>query len=163
MVDCGGFDGSKSSVYENYLHKIESCSSELAQLKARFAYMYIARLLSFVGFVVLLVVYFNGQGNLVLAGSLFLLVLFCVLIKLDAKHLAKKKYLKAKLAVNQVEVKIMQGDFADRQTGEDYKSIDPFLTNDFDIVGLGSLFQFLNRSVTKLGERLFVENLSSGG
>lgn len=150
-----------SRITEYYKDRADSLSAELQQLKSQFTYMYIGRLLSFAGFCVLLAFYFGYRQPLFLVFSLLVLCLFCFLVKLDLKYVARKRYLESKLAINNGEIKVLDGMFSDRKSGEEYSDIDPFLTADFDIVGQGSLFQFLNRTSTKLGEELFIQNLCS--
>lgn len=142
-----------------YSKRVTDLTKELSALQAKFTYMYIARLLSFIGFVTTIALYLKDYNSVMLYLSIVLFTLFVILVQLDAKFVRKTNYLKGKLTVNRGEIDTLKGEFSNRKSGDEYSKIDPFLTADFDIVGSGSLFQFLNRTTTKLGERRFIENL----
>lgn len=143
-----------------YQKRIDLLSSELQMMKNRFAYMYIARLLSFImciAFIYIYYVYINSSIMIVL--SIASLATFLILIKIDSKFVAKNKFLETKLEINQNEVKLINGNYSQRKSGEEYNYINPHLIADFEILGIGSLFQLLNRTSTKLGEKMFINNL----
>lgn len=142
-----------------YKLRISELASELKALRSRFTYMYALRLVSFVVAVGLLIFYFADDSSWALWASLLSFVGFGVLIKLDLKYASRSKYLSAKLALNKAEEDVLEGNYSSRGEGSEYAVLDPYLTADFDIVGRGSIFQYINRSVTRAGERLFVSNL----
>ncbi|MFI3266613.1 MAG: hypothetical protein R3Y15_05605 [Rikenellaceae bacterium] len=148
--------GSPEQIYQS---RVEQLEREIKTLRVRFTYIYLLRFVSFIAAFAFVVLSISDFGFLYLALMLLCFVWFGMLVRLDARAWSRMKYLKAKLEINNNELRILSGDFAFRPQGDEYAAIDNHLTADFDIVGKGSMFSYLNRTVTKLGERLFAENL----
>lgn len=146
-------------VLKFYSLRISGLEAEIQHIKSRFTYIYLLRLVCFFAAIALLVLYFSDRESWALWLSLLCFAVFGVLVRLDLKYSARSKYLNAKLKINEQEVEILKGNYSSRPSGEQYASIDNHLTADFDIVGRGSMFQYLNRCTTRTGERLFVTKL----
>ena len=112
------------------------------------------RLFTFLAFVAFLVLFIRSKSQFIfLVPSLASLAAFMLAIKLDLKYAFREKYTTNKLFLNNNELKILDHQYADRETGAAYTSIHPHLSADFDLFGPGSLFQYLNRCST-LGGKL---------
>ena len=61
--------------------------------------------------------------------------------------------------MNKDEILIQEKDSTHRKSGEEHKIPDHKFSNDVDLFGQGSFFQFINRSSIIEGERKLVEEL----
>jgi hypothetical protein len=93
--------------------------------------------------------------------SLLFLVLFFLAVVWDLKLARKQKMLKARLKVNEDEIKYLDHNYTAFDDGEDLSELNPELSGDFDLFGKGSLFQYLNRTVTRPGRKLLARQLSN--
>lgn len=122
--------------------------------------LYLFRLFTFLLFILSLVLFFRSDNNLIL---LFLSLLgfaaFLVSVKLDFKYAFREKFTSNKLLLNNNELRILDHQFADRETGSAYHHLNPHLAADFDLFGNGSLFQYLNRCSTLGGKSRLAEGL----
>jgi DNA mismatch repair ATPase MutS len=88
-----------------------------------------------------------------------LVVVFVYLVSVHASLFREREHLQNLIKLNQGEVQSLQGDSLFFKTGEEF--IDPHhaYTHDLDIFGSGSLFQFLNRCNTLIGQEEFATRL----
>ncbi len=63
--------------------------------------------------------------------------------------------------INQNEINAIQGDYSVFDPGNEFKSEDHPYSNDLDIFGSGSLFQFVNRTSTEFGKKRLAEYLGN--
>ncbi|MFI3240066.1 MAG: hypothetical protein R3Y22_05700 [Bacteroidales bacterium] len=148
------------NIIDEYKTRVAGLAEEVERIRVRFAYLYLARFVTFLVAVGCVLLAFSGDcewWEVTLAVGSF--IAFLVLVKVDSIQSAKREFLQRKLEVNREELRVIDFDFANRGDGAEYAHISPYLMADFDIVGRGSLFQYLNRSVTRKGERLFIDNL----
>lgn len=89
-----------------------------------------------------------------------LLFSFLVTKHIDLKR--KRAIIDAKIAINSTEIKALNQDFHHLETGEKFINPSHFYSNDIDLFGKGSFFQFVNRTTTNDGQELlantFTEN-----
>ncbi|MCH3881093.1 MULTISPECIES: MutS-related protein [Tenacibaculum] len=89
-----------------------------------------------------------------------LLFSFLVTKHIDLKR--KRAIIDAKIAVNTTEIKAINRDFHHLETGGKFINPSHFYSNDIDLFGKGSFFQFVNRTTTNDGKELlantFTEN-----
>ncbi|MFN2262426.1 MAG: DNA mismatch repair protein MutS, partial [Psychroflexus sp.] len=109
------------------------------------------RLLVFV-LVAFAVYQFWSSTRIVIGAVLIGVILFVVLVTRHSNIQYKKAKLKALIDLNQTEIKILNREFADRPTGENYKDSLHEFSQDIDIFGKHSFFQYLNRTSLKEGE-----------
>ena len=118
------------------------------------------RLISFIGGLAL--IWFGFTVNLTV-GFLSILafaVIFLYLLKLYSIHSEKKEFLSNLALINQNEAKALSGDLSEFETGNSYTDSDHAFSNDVDLFGTSSLFQYLNRSVTSYGRDILANWLS---
>jgi hypothetical protein len=87
-----------------------------------------------------------------------LLVLFLWLVKRQSRKESERSLLLHLVNLNAWEAEALQGRFSNFPSGDVFKNTTHAFTYDLDIFGNGSLFQYLNRCATHLGEI----NLASG-
>ena len=141
----------KVSTY--YQSKISAEESGLKRLRKILFNFYLFRLFTFLLFLAFLVLFFrSGNQPYFLILSLTSLVAFLITVKLDLKYRFLEEYSSNKLLLNQNELKILEHQFANRETGSGFQDLNPSLSADFDLFGPGSLFQYLNRCSTLGGK-----------
>jgi len=150
----------QEKVSEHYRTKILVLETELKAIKRVLSRLYLMRLFTFLAFVAFLVLFIRSKNQFIfLVPSLASLAAFVLAIKLDLKYAFREKYTTNKLLLNNNELKILDHQYADRETGAAYTSIHPHLSADFDLFGPGSLFQYLNRCSTLGGKLKLAEGL----
>lgn len=87
-------------------------------------------------------------------------ILFALTIKYHSRVLFQLRLLKAYKKVNTNENKASDGNFTDFAKGDEFQNPDHPFAFDIDLFGLGSLFQFLNRTVTKIGGKQLAKKLT---
>jgi DNA mismatch repair ATPase MutS len=98
-----------------------------------------------------------------LAGIVLLLLdifLFFFFLKLYSSHLEKKEFLNNLALINQNEADAVSGDFSGFKSGTSYTDTGHDFSNDLDLFGEASLFQYLNRTVTGYGQDILADWLS---
>jgi len=150
----------QNTVFDYYSRQISALESELKKTRKAFPYLYLSRLVTFISFVVFLILFFQFDYRLLLVSvSLISLILFLFTVKHDLKLDYKEKLLSNKLLINQNELKFLEHQYDKRETGVEFNYLNPHLAADFDIFGKGSLFQYLNRCSTVIGRTKLAENL----
>ena len=133
-----------------YQQQLETYKAEVSKLYKQLTILSTARLLAFIGIIV--VVYFTfNNWQIALGCGLAGVVLFLFLL---SKHTAlKSEYAlkKALLAINEEELKIGSGDFFHRNEGLEFQDPLHNYALDIDLFGRGSFFQFIDRTATKIG------------
>jgi hypothetical protein len=150
----------QEKIYEHYSSKISVLESELKAIKKALSRLYLLRLVSFLLFFALFTLFIRSDYNyflLFLALSSFSAFLYTV--KLDLKYAFRERFTTNKLLLNRNELKILDHQFADRETGSAHHHLNPHLAADFDLFGSGSLFQYLNRCPTLGGKQKLAEGL----
>ena len=98
-------------------------------------------------------------ANLAYTAALpFLAILFFWLVKVQSRKESERSILTHLVNLNEWEAEALNVNFSNFPSGETFKNATHPFTHDLDIFGNGSLFQYLNRCATRLGEI----NLASG-
>jgi len=161
----------QEKVNEHYRTNISALETELQSIKRTLSRLYLLRLLTFLAFVTFLVLYIRSESqsvpsvNSVLPPSFFSVlsvisvILFLLSVKLDLKYALSERYATNQLQLNRTELRILDHQYADRETGAAYCHLNPHLAADFDLFGPGSLYQYLNRCSTLGGKQKLAEGL----
>jgi len=161
----------QESVSAHYLTRISALETELKSIKKILSRLYLMRLVTFLAFVAFLVLCLRSANSVppllsvFSVNSLFLLlsllsvIAFLLAVKLDLKYAFREKYTANQLLLNKNELKFLDHQYADRETGDAYHALNPHLSADFDLFGSGSLFQYLNRCSTMGGKQKLAEGL----
>ncbi|ASB48376.1 MutS-related protein [Alkalitalea saponilacus] len=137
-----------------YKSRIILLEKETEKLKRRFKFLFFARIGFFLMFLTSLVLFTTRpEAAWLVVLSIISLLIFLRAVVVDLKLVKQQKLLSNRLLVNQRELRVLSYDFADMDEGEDLSSINPHLAGDFDLFGSHSLFQYLNRTITKEGRR----------
>lgn len=141
----------ESGLRERYLSEAESFRRLVLHEEKGLMVLSVLRLVVFAGGLILIWLAFLKS---LFAGFILLpliAILFLSLLKLYGDHSARKTFLANLALININEANAVDGDLSAFEDGS--SCIDPHhdFTNDVDMFGNGSLFQYLNRTVTGYG------------
>ena len=142
-----------------YTEEKQRLETELKETKNKLANLSILRLIVFV--LTSVGIYFLSDTLRVVGviGAVGVIVFGILLIKyLDAKE--SKKLLITKIKINETEIRVLEGNFSFLKTGEEF--IDPthVYSNDIDLFGRGSFFQYINRTSTQQGAKELAKTIT---
>ena len=143
-----------------YKEEINSLNSELINLKRQLRTTSILRLLTFLS--ISLSIYFAiTNSNLFFGASFLLIVLFVYLITKHTQLQQQKRLTDAKLTINKTEVDVLEGRYSHLDNGKEFINPAHYFSNDIDLFGIGSFFQYINRTATSEGKKLLANILTS--
>jgi DNA mismatch repair ATPase MutS len=143
-----------------YQERITTFEKELLALKKQSLFVSWMRLAAFLAFVGLLILFFAaGHSPLFMIASLLSLGILMILVNRNLRLEDRISLLSYKLQVNRDELLFLEHNYDRRETGNGFTTIDPYLTNDFDLFGNGSLYQYFNRCTTRSGCVAFAQAL----
>jgi hypothetical protein len=90
------------------------------------------------------------------------LVLFLFLVNQSADANYEKKRAQKIIEINEREIRAIEGDWSSFPDGLSYRSSEHPFSQDMDLFGPRSLFQLVNRTVTKSGEKMLADRLANG-
>ncbi|HDZ15677.1 MAG TPA: DNA mismatch repair protein MutS, partial [Pricia sp.] len=137
-----------------YQNQIQKNSEELSRVKNRLFASSMVRLAVFCasGLAVFMVF---GDTKWVLAIVILTIVVFLLLVSRHTDLQYKRDKLKALIAINETEIKVLNRDFYDLPDGDAYKDPLHYFSQDIDLFGRGSLYQYTNRTVLQQGSETF--------
>ncbi|MCG2419916.1 DNA mismatch repair protein MutS [Aequorivita sp. F47161] len=144
-----------------YKQQIETHSKELQKLKKKLAVSSTVRL-----FVFILACYgiylFLENAQIIIAIIVLTIVAFIYLVTKHSGLQYKRDLKKALIAQNETELEVLNRVFHHLPSGEKYKDPLHFYSQDIDLFGRGSFFQYLNRTALESGSdflaEIFTEN-----
>jgi hypothetical protein len=147
-------------LFQLYSARIESFTTEISKKKKQLLLISSARLLSFLLFLVTPFWLYPLAHWLGIVVPFVSLILFLMLVKRYGKVADQKKYLENLVAISRNEIEALNHNFSGFDPGNEF--VDPFHVNsyDLDLFGKGSLFQFINRSVTFNGKTALAKMLT---
>lgn len=110
------------------------------------------RILVFVGGLILLYFSTTFSLNVTLAYTVCFVVIFGLIVYRHSKLHKLKKELTILKDINQNEITALNGAFGHFNNGDEFISNENHYTDDLDIFGMGSLFQYLDRTTTNSGK-----------
>ena len=139
-----------------YKNQIELHTQSLAETKQQLLGSSLLRLLVFVG--ACLGVYFGlGNTKVVLVVVLLAIVGFLYLVSRHSNLVYKKDTYLALIRLNETELKVLHRDFKHLPTGEEFKDNSHAYSQDIDLFGVGSFFQYINRTSLDQGKVLLAQ------
>lgn len=144
-----------------YEKNIINYSSTLKKTKHTHAIVSIIRLAIFIA--ALLSWFYILTLNITVGSSLgtLLIIAFLFLIKVHKKLEDKRNYLETIIKLNKHELESCKGNFSNFEDGTEFVDSSHPYSYDMDLFGKGSLFQYLNRTITNGGKRLLSDWLSN--
>ena len=135
--------------YQDQLVELEKKFTALKKLSIQVS---IIRFIIFIGTGFLGYYFFDNTVLLLIC----LFIGISVFIFLIVKHVnlkRRKDIVSSKIKINTTEISVLNGDFKDLETGIEFKDPKHFFSNDIDLFGKGSFYQFINRTATKDGKK----------
>jgi hypothetical protein len=146
------------SFYQNRLAELNAQLQKLKQKKSSFAWL---RLGAVIAIVAAFYFFWSLGVGYVIAAAVFLLIIFIQLIKADLKNQAKIEHTNKLVSINQNEMEFLKGNYFVFEDGSVHIPKEHPYSNDLDIFGRASLFQYLNRTTSEPGSRQLADYLSS--
>jgi hypothetical protein len=143
--------------YTDQLNKEEQSLKEAIQ---KFRLFTMLRLACFLA--ILFSIYWNHTSSLDFIFPVFGLAIFLFFVSRSSDAKLQRDKLKIRINFYQDELKVLSGDWSHYDSGEQFKDgTHPFST-DMDLFGKKSIYQLLNRTVTKLGSLNLAQTLTQG-
>lgn len=135
-----------------YSKRLKKLEEKAADLKKKSINLSIFRFAVFLGTCFLVYLTFGTYPDVFIIAFLgVVLFAFLVVKHLDLKR--KRNIVSKKIDINTIEIKVLHREFYHLKTGKEFINSRHFYSNDIDLFGVGSFFQYLNRTVTKDGKK----------
>ena len=137
-----------------YNNQISNYQSQLSQVKKQ---LYASSMLRLVIFCIAVIGVYFSFGNTRLVWAIFAItsVLFIFLVSRHSDLQYKRDRLKALLQINYTEIEVLQRKFHHLPDGAEFKNPEHYFSQDIDLFGRGSFYQYANRTVLKQGSAVF--------
>ncbi|MBC6997225.1 DNA mismatch repair protein MutS [Cytophaga sp. FL35] len=143
-----------------YINQISKHQTELSNVKKQLFVSSMIRLAIFCA--AILGVYFvYGNTRLVLGVVLVAIILFLVLVNRHSNLQYAKNLLVALIEINEVELKVLKRDFHDLPAGDEFKNGEHYYSQDIDLFGKGSFYQYANRTTLTSGSQSLASILTN--
>jgi len=144
-----------------YKLQIDIHAGDLQKVKRKLALSSTIRLVAFL-LACAGVYFFFGNVKVVIAIIVSAVIAFVYLVSKHSNLQYERELIKALIAQNETELEVMNRVFHHLPSGEKYKDPLHFYSQDIDLFGRGSFFQYLNRTALESGSdflaKLFTEN-----
>lgn len=145
---------------EYYKGRLEKLKSELTRVKKITSFLFLVRLVLFLLFLATFVFSFSVEGAILyIVATIAALSAFISVALYNIRLEAKKREISTRIRFNEGEIESLNHKFDFRDNGAEFTELNEHLSCDFDIFSDGSLYQFLNRSVTSRGKSRFAASL----
>ena len=144
---------------EFYNQQKEELESESSKLKRKLINLGIFRFVVFLISTFLVYLTLGDYPNVFFIGFIgALLFSFLVVKYINLK--IKKEIVDAKININKIEIKVLKRKFHHLFSGEEFINPTHFYSNDIDLFGKGSFYQFINRTTTLDGKKQLAKLLT---
>ncbi len=145
-----------------YKQQFNRCQLEIKTIKRELFWLGMLRLSVF--FVTIGAIYFLADKiNLAVITGIAGLALFLFLVSRNTDFKLKKKKQEKLAELNELEMNVLKGNLENLPSGTAYVSENHFYNQDIDLFGIGSIFQYINRTSIKKGEEHLAFLLNSNG
>ena len=142
-----------------YSELVQKHEAELSALRKRQLLISVSRLVVFVGGILVSAIAFTWFVAAGITGLLITIALFLVLIRAFIKCSETMTLTENLIKISRNEVLALEWDLSKFDNGSDLNPIDHEFAGDIDLFGEGSLFCYLNRTVTGPGRRILAKTL----
>lgn len=87
--------------------------------------------------------------------------IFAFLLFVNSKFQREKEILVSKIKINTIEIAVLNGDYKNLKSGNEFVDSNHFYSNDIDLFGIGSFFQYSNRTATNEGAKAYADLLTA--
>jgi ABC-type lipoprotein export system ATPase subunit len=146
----------RNNYYHTRIEVLKAEAKKLQQKKAAFGWL---RFGSIVAIIIAFYVLWSLNVWYAIVASILLLAIFIRLLYADLKNKAAIAHINNLIDINNDELKFLDGNYYDFPAGTEHIPADHLYANDLDIFGKASLFQYINRSTSKMGSSQFADYL----
>lgn len=148
---------------EQFEQRVELYSKKYSTLNKQYNFIATVRLLVFVAFVIVFILFANYKMGSELGLSVLLFpFVFGLIVKSHQKIKYQRQHAKFLKEINEREILIYDGKLKELEEGKEYLDKNHPYANDLDIFGSNSIFQLINRTTTKGGKDTVANWLLSG-
>ncbi len=140
-------------LFQLYSSRIESFKKDLATLRKEIFLINSGRLIAFLILAISPFKLYPVNHLLGIVVPLLFLIGFLILVKRNSVVIEKKRFLENLICINQNELDGLSHQFSMFADGSEFINPDHINSYDLDLFGKGSLFQFINRTVTLNGKK----------
>lgn len=145
-----------------YADRITKFTSELSSIKKKLLFLSVIRFISFILIFFFLFNFLEFKPGLSITISVLFFIFFLYMVKKYTQLNQKKEYLVILVKINEDEKLCLMHIYSQFEDGSEYIAPDHPFSFDLDVFGQGSLFQYINRTVTINGKKKLANWLSSG-
>jgi hypothetical protein len=148
----------RKQFYQDRIEELRAHLKQLQQRKSSFAWLRLGAIIAIIaGF------YFLWSLGIiyVIIASVLLLFIFVRLVSADLKNQSKIEHTNQLIRINENELKFLEGNYYDFSSGSEHIPKEHPYSNDLDIFGRASLFQYLNRTTSEPGSTKLADYLKS--
>jgi hypothetical protein len=142
--------------YDERLRELQALLKKMQKRRASFSWL---RLGAIIAIILAFYLLWSLGAVYVIVASILLLFIFVRLIYADLNNQAKIEHTNHLIAINEDEVKCLAGDYYEFPDGAEHIPKDHSYTNDLDIFGRASLFQYINRTTSEMGSSQLADYL----
>ncbi|MDE5416609.1 hypothetical protein L3049_01215 [Labilibaculum sp. DW002] len=144
-----------------YIDRVNAFTNQISDLRKQNRILSFFRLTSAVGALVLFYVFLSYSVAIASAIAITLAAMLVYFVRKYNRNSKNIKRLKTLLTINENEISCLKTRHSDLfYDGEEYADQNHSYSSDLDIFGQHSLFQLMNRSVTKIGNNILANWLS---
>ena len=143
-----------SKAAAHYISQLNSLQIEKKKLEKLLFFLFLLRLVLFIGTIALIYLFINSYSNIwvwLLCGLGFISFLTTVIA--NQRVNSQVIQIENRISVNENEQKYLAYSFKQFYGGDELKGSNPELADDFELFGEGSVFQYINRTITSSGAR----------
>jgi hypothetical protein len=142
-----------------YTQEKQALENKLASLKKRLFNISTFRLVVFFG-TIFGIYYFIGNGLTLSIIAVVGFSIFALLLVKNSKLQTEKEILISKIKINATEISVLNGVYKSLKSGNEFVDPHHFYSNDIDLFGIGSFFQYSNRTATEEGAQAYATLLT---
>ena len=144
----------------HYTSKITTYQEQLKKMQALLLSSSMIRLVVFL--IGVAAIYFLwGNTRVILAIVVAEIALFLFLVSRHSRLKYKRDFLQEMIAINKTELQVLDRDFYDLPDGDTFKDPEHEFSQDIDLFGRGSFFQYLNRTGLASGAQKLADLLTA--
>ena len=141
-----------------YQQEKENFEQQLATLNSKLSSIRFFRFIVFLSTAFAIYTFFENRIVMIISAVLGITVFIWLVLKYINLQ-RKKQIVKAKIEINSVEISVLNGNFSKLENGKEFSNSNHFYSNDIDLFGDGSLFQYINRTETLQGKSNLAKTL----
>ena len=142
-----------------YTQQKVELEKEAVLLKTKSIRLSMVRFAVFLGISYLIYLTF-GRYPVVFVVAFLGVLLFAFLVVKQSNLQRKRSIVDEKIQINTTEIRVLNRDFLHLETGGSFVNPTHFYSNDIDLFGKGSFFQYLNRTTTSDGKVVLASTLT---